>query len=51
MTQATPKEFDTIIRNDLYAFLRMVFRTLAPSTSFESNWHIELLCLYARTRR
>ena len=49
MTQVTHKEFDAIIRNDFRAFLEMALRTIAPSTPFQDNWHIDLLCQHAQS--
>jgi predicted phage terminase large subunit-like protein len=36
-------EFESILRNDFYAFVERCFRELHPQTEFLSNWHLELI--------
>jgi hypothetical protein len=33
-----------IVRTDFASFVRSVFHTLSPSTTFHHNWHIEATC-------
>ena len=49
MTKGTYKQFDAIIRNDFSSFGEMGFHSIAPSTPFQENWHIDVLCQHAQS--
>ncbi|HWX27801.1 MAG TPA: phage terminase large subunit [Steroidobacteraceae bacterium] len=41
--QASPRLRDAITRTDLASFNRKVFQTLAPSATYQDNWHIHAI--------
>ena len=36
-------ELDTVLRNDLPAFIHKSFQTLAPAQTYHDNWHIQAM--------
>ena len=38
----TPDEYETLLRQDLSAFIHKSFRELHPQTKFLPNWHIDV---------
>ena len=43
---ALERELSAILRQDFSAFVRQVFKTVDPGTSYQGNWHIDLMCEY-----
>src|SRR6516164_1918663 len=41
--EVSPRLRDAILRTDLASFNRKVFETLAPSTTYQDNWHIHAI--------
>lgn len=39
----TPAEYRALLRQDLYAFIERTFYELNPATTFQPNWHVELI--------
>src|SRR5271154_4256399 len=57
MSNITPNEYLTMLRNDFAAFIEGSFRQLNPDAKFLGNWHIEVIaselerCLRGETKR
>ena len=41
--QLTEREYAYILKHDLMTFIERSFRELNPQTSFEANWHIDVI--------
>ena len=41
--QLTEREYAYILKHDLMTFIERSFRELNPNTSFEANWHIDII--------
>jgi len=57
MSDLTPNEYLTMLRNDFFTFVDGSFRQLNPGAEFLPNWHIELIaaelerCFRGETKR
>ena len=43
MTEISSREYQAILRSDLYAFIHRSALELQPSLAFQPNWHIEVM--------
>jgi hypothetical protein len=41
--QLTEREYAYVVKHDLMTFIERSFRELNPNTSFEANWHIDII--------
>jgi predicted phage terminase large subunit-like protein len=42
----SPNEYRALLRHDLYAFIERSFDELNPTTTFQRNWHIEVIASF-----